>query len=213
MFGAALVPLSQACCSTSIRARSQGSAMALLGVASWSGPMLGPVLGGWLTENYSWRWVFYINLPVGVLAFLGLLIFLPRRADARRRKLDWFGFGTLSLAIGALQLLLDRGEQLDWFGSAEIWIEAIIAALGVLSLPGPHLHGATQPFVHRACSSIAISRPACSSSRSSASPTRVPGAAAALSAEPDGLSGAHCRHGAWRRAASAPWLPCSSSAG
>ena len=128
MFGAALVPLSQSVLLGIYPPERQGFAMALFGVGVMAGPVLGPVLGGWLTENYSWRYVFYINLPVGVLAFLGMLVFLPASGRKSVAKLDWFGFGTLSLAIGALQVLLDRGEQLDWFGSGEIWIEAIIAA-------------------------------------------------------------------------------------
>src|SRR6185369_17904478 len=91
----------------------QGSAMALWGVAVMAGPVLGPVLGGWLTETFSWRYVFYINLPIGVLAFLGITSFLPETTRNATAKLDWFGFGTLSLAIGALQVMMDRGEQLD----------------------------------------------------------------------------------------------------
>ena len=92
------------------------------------GPVLGPVLGGWLTENYSWRWVFYINLPIGVVALLGIVAFLPETPRNSGDRLDWFGFGTLSLAIGAFQVMLDRGEQKDWFGSGEIIIEAVVAA-------------------------------------------------------------------------------------
>src|SRR5438270_6016603 len=128
MFGAALVPLSQSVLIDTYPKECQGFAMALFGVAVMVGPILGPVLGGWLTENYTWRWVFYINLPIGVLALLGIVSFLPENERNAGAKLDWFGFGTLSLAIGALQVLLDRGEQLDWFGSGEIWIEAIVAA-------------------------------------------------------------------------------------
>ena len=95
------------------------------------GPVLGPILGGWLTENYSWRWVFYVNVPFGVLAALGLLIYLketPRNAAA---KLDWVGFATLSLALGAFQMMLDRGEEMDWFSSAEIVTEACVAGVGI----------------------------------------------------------------------------------
>jgi DHA2 family multidrug resistance protein len=95
-----------------------------------AGPVLGPVIGGWLTQNYTWRYVFYINLPLGVLAFIGLSTFLP---DARRRvspKLDWVGFGSLSVAVGAFQIMLDRGEQLDWFSSGEIVVEGVLAAAG-----------------------------------------------------------------------------------
>ena len=93
------------------------------------GPIIGPALGGWLTDDYNWRWVFYINLPVGILASLGILIFIHETRHAHREAFDFFGFATLSLAIGALQMLLDRGELKDWFGSTEIWIEATIAGL------------------------------------------------------------------------------------
>ena len=120
--------------------------MALFGIAVMVGPVLGPVLGGWLTENYTWRWVFYINLPIGALAFLGITTFLPDTERNAGAKLDWFGFGTLSLAIGALQILLDRGEQLDWFGSGEIWIEAIVAA-SAFYLFLVHTFTADEPFV------------------------------------------------------------------
>jgi MFS transporter, DHA2 family, multidrug resistance protein len=124
----------------------QGFAMALWGVAVMAGPVLGPVLGGWLTYNYTWRYVFYINLPVGVLAFLGMVAFLPDSGRNGGAKLDWFGFGTLSLAIGAMQILLDRGEERDWFGSGEIWIEAIIAA-SAFYLFLVHTLTAREPFV------------------------------------------------------------------
>ncbi len=128
VFGAPLVPLSQSVLLGTYPKERQGFAMALFGLGVMAGPILGPVIGGWLTENYSWRYVFYINLPIGVLAFVGMTVFLsetPRNALAR---LDWLGFATLSIAIGAFQIMLDRGEQKDWFGSGEIWIEAIVAA-------------------------------------------------------------------------------------
>jgi DHA2 family multidrug resistance protein len=89
---------------------------------------MGPALGGWLTENYNWRWVFYINLPVGILAFLGILATLPD-SPIRKSRFDFFGFTSLSAGVGALQLLLDRGQLKDWFDSPEIWIEATIAAV------------------------------------------------------------------------------------
>jgi DHA2 family multidrug resistance protein len=127
-FGATLVPLSQSVLMSINPKERQGSAIALFGMAVTVGPVLGPVLGGWLTENYSWRWCFYINLPVGAAAFLGMTLFLPDSERKPGERLDWFGFGTLSIAIAALQVLLDRGEQKDWFGSGEIWIEAIVAA-------------------------------------------------------------------------------------
>jgi len=149
MFGAALVPLSQSVLLGIYPPERQGFAMALFGVGVMAGPVLGPVLGGWLTENYSWRYVFYINLPVGVLAFLGMLVFLPATERKAAAKLDWFGFAMLSVAIGALQILLDRGEQLDWFSSGEIWIEAIIAG-SAFYLFLVHTFTADEPFVRPA---------------------------------------------------------------
>jgi DHA2 family multidrug resistance protein len=146
MFGAALVPLSQSVLLNVYPPQRQGFAMALFGVGVMAGPVLGPVLGGWLTENYSWRYVFYINLPVGVLALLGMMAFLPDPPRREGEKLDWFGFGTLSLAIGALQIMLDRGEQKDWFASGEIRIEAIIAA-SAFYLFLVHTFTADKPFV------------------------------------------------------------------
>jgi MFS transporter, DHA2 family, multidrug resistance protein len=128
VFGAPLVPLSQAVLLNIYPKERQGFAMALFGMGAMAGPVLGPVIGGWLTDEYSWRFVFYINLPVGILDFLGMMIFLPAGRAGAAQKLDWLGFGMLSVAICAFQILLDRGEQLDWFGSSEIWIEAIIAA-------------------------------------------------------------------------------------
>jgi MFS transporter, DHA2 family, multidrug resistance protein len=144
--GAALVPLSQTVLLNINPKERQGSAMALWGVAVMAGPVLGPVLGGWLTEAYSWRYVFYINLPIGVLAFVGMTTFLPETARNTTAKLDWFGFGTLSLTIAALQVMLDRGEELDWFGSGEIVTEAIIAA-SAFYLFLVHTFTAHQPFV------------------------------------------------------------------
>src|SRR5262249_25420382 len=125
-FGAALVPLSQSVLINIYPRERQGSAMALFGLGGMAGPILGPVIGGWLTDNYSCRYVFYINLPIGVLCFLGLSVFLPQTRQNTSAKLDWFGFAALIVAIGAFQIMLDRGEQKDWFGSGEIWIEAVV---------------------------------------------------------------------------------------
>src|SRR4051794_18481802 len=127
-FGAALVPLSQAILLDIYTPEERGSAMAMFGVSVMVGPVLGPVIGGWLTDNISWRWVFYINLPIGLLAFAGIVVFVTETSRNAAAKLDWFGFGTLSLAIATLQLFLDRGEQLDWFTSGEIVVEAVICA-------------------------------------------------------------------------------------
>jgi DHA2 family multidrug resistance protein len=149
LFGAALVPLSQTVLFNINSKERQGSAMALWGVAVMAGPVLGPVLGGWLTEAYSWRYVFYINLPVGALAFFGMTTFLKETPRNATTKLDWFGFGTLSLAIGAMQVALDRGEEKDWFGSSEIIIEAVIAA-AALYLFLVHTFTAREPFIRPA---------------------------------------------------------------
>jgi MFS transporter, DHA2 family, multidrug resistance protein len=146
LFGAALVPLSQTVLMNINPRERQGSAIALWGVAVMAGPVLGPVLGGWLTQTYSWRFVFYINVPIGALAFFGMTIFLPDTERNVTTKLDWFGFGTLSLAIAAMQVMLDRGEELDWFGSGEIVTEAIIAA-SAFYLFIVHTFTARQPFV------------------------------------------------------------------
>jgi DHA2 family multidrug resistance protein len=129
VFGAALVPLSQAVLLDINPREKHGSAMAVWGMGVMIGPILGPTLGGWLTDSYDWRWVFFINVPVGALAFYGIWKYIRPVAPARRVRFDSFGFITLSLAIGALQMLLDRGEQNDWFGSTETWIEAILLAM------------------------------------------------------------------------------------
>src|SRR3984957_2958771 len=128
MSGAALVPLSQAVLFDINKPEDFGKAMALWGVGVTMGPILGPALGGWLTENYSWRWVFYINVPIGILAFLGLSAFMPE-TKKHDNRFDFFGFTTLSLFLGALQLMLDRGQLKDWFSSNEITIEALIGGI------------------------------------------------------------------------------------
>ena len=127
--GAALVPLSQSVLLQVNPPERHAKAMAVWGMGVILGPIIGPALGGWLTDDYSWRWVFYINLPVGVLAATGIMVFIHETRHAQREAFDWFGFATLSLAIGALQMMLDRGELKDWFGSTEIWVEAVVAAL------------------------------------------------------------------------------------
>jgi DHA2 family multidrug resistance protein len=130
VFGAALVPLSQSVLLDINPREKQGQAMAIWGAGIMVGPILGPSLGGWLTFNYDWRWVFYINLPVGILAFLGILIFVRDTRRERGQRFDFAGFALLSLGVGALQIMLDRGEQNDWFGSIEILLECALAICG-----------------------------------------------------------------------------------
>jgi DHA2 family multidrug resistance protein len=120
--------------------------MALWGVGVMVGPILGPTLGGYLTEYYSWRWAFYINLPVGMLAVLGVIAFVPEAPTRTKRGFDFFGFALLSLAIGALQLMLDRGHTLDWFDSTEVVLEAATAALASY-LFIVHMFTAKEPYI------------------------------------------------------------------
>ena len=113
----------------SIRLRNEAAAVAIWTMGVMVGPISGPILGGWLTDHYSWRWVFYINVPFGVVTAIGLRTFLKETSHGNSVRLDWIGFGTLSLAIGSFQMMLDRGGTLDWFSSREIIIEACVAAV------------------------------------------------------------------------------------
>ena len=126
LLGASLVPLSQAVLLEINPPAQRGSAMAIWGVGVMVGPILGPSLGGWLTDAYDWRWVFFINLPIGALAFFGIWRYIHPTRAARAMRFDLFGFATLSVAIGALQLMLDRAQENDWFGSAETWVECLV---------------------------------------------------------------------------------------
>jgi MFS transporter, DHA2 family, multidrug resistance protein len=126
--GAALVPLSQAVLLDINPPARQARAMAVWVMGVTLGPIIGPALGGWLTENYNWRWVFYINVPFGILTSLIMIGSLPE-AVIRKSRFDFFGFIALSLSIAAFQITLDRGQLKDWFSSTEIWIEATVAAV------------------------------------------------------------------------------------
>jgi DHA2 family multidrug resistance protein len=143
--GAGLVPLSQAVLFDIYPPERHGRAMAAWGQGVLLGPMIGPILGGWLTDHYSWRWVFYINLPLGILAFIGVLAYLPD-GQKRRSNFDFFGFALLSIAVASLQLMLDRGPLKDWFGSTEIRLEALAAGLGFY-LFMVHSATARHPFI------------------------------------------------------------------
>jgi MFS transporter, DHA2 family, multidrug resistance protein len=128
MFGAGMMPLSQAVMLDTYPLKERGQAMAIWGMGVTVGPILGPVIGGWLTDDFSWRWVFYINLPIGALCVAGVLAFMPRNRPTHGRPLDWVGFLLLAVALAAFQLMLDRGQQNDWFGSGETIAEAVTAA-------------------------------------------------------------------------------------
>jgi len=129
VFGAALVPLSQSILFDINKRENYGKAMALWGMGVTLGPIIGPALGGCLTENYNWRWVFYINVPIGIVAFAGIYFLLPE-SPTKKHRFDFFGFISLSLGVGALQMMLDRGELKNWFDSPEIILEAMLAGLG-----------------------------------------------------------------------------------
>lgn len=146
IFGASLVPLSQSVLLDAYPREQHGRAMALWGLGVMVGPILGPSLGGWLTEYYDWRWVFYINLPFGLLAWLGIASFVHETPVDRTRRFDLLGFAFLSLGIGALQMMLDRGESLDWFASREVTIEAMLAILGFYLFIA-HMLTHRQPFI------------------------------------------------------------------
>src|SRR3954466_4212792 len=145
-FGAALVPLSQSVMLDAYPPEQRGQAMAIWGMGVMLGPILGPALGGFLTDQYSWHWVFLINLPVGIVTVLGLMVFMDETKKQEHMRFDWFGFLSLAIGIGSLQLLLDRGEQVGWYDAAEIVTETIISGAGFYFF---FAHSLTndQPFV------------------------------------------------------------------
>lgn len=146
MAGAALAPLSQATLLDIYEKKDFARAMSIWGIGMMAGPVVGPALGGWLTENFNWRWIFYVNLPIGLVASTGLLLYMPESRHERYLKFDLLGFLFLSVSIGAFQLLLDRGQLLDWFTSSEIIAEAVIAALSFY-LFIVHILSADKPFL------------------------------------------------------------------
>jgi DHA2 family multidrug resistance protein len=145
--GAFIAPLSQAALLDTSKPSKQASIIALWGMGVMIGPILGPVLGGWITENWSWRWVFFVNVPVGVLCIAILMAELPSRKLVKRR-FDLFGFSMIALCLSCLQLLLDRGTQLDWFASMEIWIYAFVV-LSTAWAAVIHFSTADQPLFER----------------------------------------------------------------
>ncbi len=133
--GGALQPLSQAILLESFPPEKRGMAMAAFGLGVVVAPIVGPTLGGWLTDNYSWRWAFYINIPVGVLAVLMIQTFIedpPYIRRARTGHIDSIGFGLMALTLGTLQIILDKGQQDDWFSAAWIRWFAVISALSLI---------------------------------------------------------------------------------
>lgn len=119
--GAIIAPLAQTVLLNINPRERVGQAMAIYGAGIMVGPIVGPTLGGWLTESYNWRWVFLVNLPVGILTVFLLFIYMPT-TEIKLRRFDFFGFGMLAVAVGSLQLLLDRGAEVGWFEATESWI-------------------------------------------------------------------------------------------
>lgn len=131
--GAGLVPLAQAILVKAYPPEERGKAMAIFGVGVMVGPILGPTLGGYLTQMLSWRWTFYINVPVGILALVGALIFVPD-SDTKPRRMDWLGFVFLLMGVGGLQFVLDRGTSEDWFSSGVIRVTALMSVIGFIGM-------------------------------------------------------------------------------
>ncbi len=148
-FGAALVPLSQSTMLDIYPPEQRGSAMAIWGMGVMVGPILGPTLGGYLTYDFNWRYVFFVNLPFGIIAVLGLLFLMPKVKLSAKTSFDWIGFGVLSLGLAALQIGLDRGEELDWLSSSTIITCFILAGLGFYLFLA-HMLTARTPFIPRA---------------------------------------------------------------
>jgi MFS transporter, DHA2 family, multidrug resistance protein len=146
VFGAALVPLSQAVMLDSYALHERAKAMSIWGMGVMMGPIMGPSLGAWLTETYSWHWVFFVNLPFGIFTVLGLLVFMDETRKDRDLRFDWFGFAALAVGIGSLQIALDRGEQLGWMESNEIIAEFIISIVGFYYFFA-HSFTTSQPFI------------------------------------------------------------------
>ncbi len=146
MCGAAIAPLSQATMLDIYPFSRRAQAMAIFSMGVTMGPIMGPTLGGYLTDAFSWRWVFYVNLPFGILAVTGLAIFMPNVPARPELRFSWYGFGMLALGAGAFQTMLDRGQELDWFASREICIEAAVAGLAFY-LFVVHMLVAEKPFL------------------------------------------------------------------
>ena len=146
MAGAALVPLSQAILLDSYPREKHGQAMAIWGMGIMLGPILGPTLGGWLTQHWSWRWVYFINLPIGLLAAVVIGAYVRETVRGAPKRFDVFGFTTLSIAIASLQFVLDRGQLKDWFSSGEIIIAAALAVFSFYIFV-VHIFTTDNPFI------------------------------------------------------------------
>ena len=196
VFGAALVPLSQAVMLDSYTLQERAKAMSIWGMGVMMGPIMGPSLGAWLTETYSWHWVFFVNLPFGIFTVLGLMVFMDETKKDLNLRFDWFGFTALAVGIGSLQLALDRGEQLGWLESNEIIAEFIISAIGFYYFFA-HSFTTSRPFIQFALFRDRNFLTGCVfMARDGARAVFDHGAGLALSAERDRLSHHHRRRAA-----------------
>ena len=161
MCGAALVPLSQATMLDIYPFERRAQAMAIFGMGVMVGPITGPTLGGYLTEMYNWRYVFYVNLPFGILAVTGLLIFLPKAVPRTELRFDWTGFAVLAMGVGALQLMLDRGQKPGLVLLARDRHRGGAGRSRPLSVRRAHVHRRAARSCRRGCSRTATSSAAC----------------------------------------------------
>jgi MFS transporter, DHA2 family, multidrug resistance protein len=147
--GAPIIPLSQAIVMDTYPKEKHGAALSLWGLSLTVGPVFGPIVGGYVTEMYSWPWVFLFNLPIGIIVVIGVLIVVPHSGHQQTRQLDWLGFTAIAVTLCAFQIVLNRGQHLDWFDSAEIVIAALVTLFGAYVFV---VHSATTktPFIDRA---------------------------------------------------------------
>jgi DHA2 family multidrug resistance protein len=146
MCGAAIAPLSQATMLDIYPFSKRAQAMAIFSMGVTMGPIMGPTLGGYLTDAFNWRYVFYVNLPLGIISLTGLALFMPETKAQANLRFSWYGFAVLAIGCGALQLMLDRGQELDWFSSREIQLEAMVAGTGFY-LFVVHMVTSDRPFL------------------------------------------------------------------
>src|SRR6266446_2589996 len=137
--GAAMIPSSQAILMETFPPEEQGLAMAVWGMGMLTSPMVGPTLGGWITDNWNWRWNFYINLPIGTCAAILVYLFVQdpefmRKARVQARRIDYFGVACLVLGLGLLHIVLDRGQRADWFAASWVCVFTFIAVISIVAL-------------------------------------------------------------------------------
>ena len=194
--GGGLQPLSQAVLLEEFPPEERGEAMAFWGLGIVAAPILGPTLGGWITDTYSWRWVFYINLPIGIFSLLMISLFLYDPPYIRRGTLrvDLWGLGMLAVGMAALQIMLDKGQEEDWFASHFIVTLAVIAAVMLTGLRDPRTLHAAAHCAFQVAEVPELRRRDCADYGTRIRAVRQPGPAAALHADAAGVDGRYGRH-------------------